>query len=124
MFRKLSLFALVFGLTLVAAPSFADAPACYSYDCTGQTCTFEATCSTASHIWRVWYDFGDGNSSGLTSPNTSIDHTYLTRAQGGPAYPPVTLTIITFGGPILTVTCEMPVNQAFGPPLLPYGTCE
>lgn len=124
MIRKLPFLALLIGLALISAPTFADAPACYSYDCDDQTCTFEASCTTTSQIWRVWYDFGDGGKSGFVGPTTNVDHTYLTRAQGGPAYPAVKLTVIPFSGPILTVTCDMPVNQVFGPPMLPFGTCE
>ena len=110
---------------LLSAPAFADAPACYTYDCsTGLTCTFNASCTTTSPIWRVWYDFGDGGTSGHVAPTTTVSHTYLDYDDGGPAFPLVKLTVIPFSGPILTVTCNMPINQVFGPPMTPTGTCE
>lgn len=122
--RTLTLLALLASLALVTTPAFADAPACYTYDCEGQTCTFEATCTTTSPVWRVWYAFGDGGTSGHVGPSSTVSHTYLERLEGGPAYPQVTLTVIPWSGPILTVTCDMPINQTFGPPLSSSGTCQ
>lgn len=124
MTRTLSVLALFAALALLTAPAFADAPACYEFDCVNQTCEFVATCTTTSPVWRVWYDFGDGGTSGHVSPGTTVSHTYATYGNGGPAYPSVKLTVIPWSGPILTVTCDMPVNQTFGPPMLPYGMCE
>ena len=123
MLPKLSKFLLV-SLALIATPTFADAPACFTYDCPDQTCTFEASCTTTSPVWRVWYDFGDGGTSSYAGLGTEVSHTYLEHSEGGPFYPVVKLTVIPWSGPILTVSCEMPVNQAFGPPLQSFGTCE
>jgi hypothetical protein len=124
MMKKVALLSLAV-LALSTVPLFAAAPACYTFDCTaGQTCTFNASCSTATPIWRVWYDFGDGTTSGHVSNTATVSHTYATRAQGGPPFPSVKLTVIPWVGPIISVTCQMPVNWPFGPPPLPTGTCQ
>lgn len=87
-----------------------------------RTCTFDASGSDPSpFIWRFWYEFGDGTTSGHGGPIRS--HAY---PAGATTYD-VTLHVIRWGTPSaqeVTCTIDPPWDWPFGPPaIFTTGTC-
>jgi hypothetical protein len=103
--KKMFLMSVVFAGMLSLASAPAHAGACFDWFCdqsTG-TCTFDASCSTASpSIYKYNFDFGDGTTTGLTGTAT-WSHTFTSGYDSN-----VSLTIIFFSGSgSATVTCPI-----------------
>lgn len=101
-----------------AAPSQAT-DACYTWDCdeATRTCTFDASCSTWTGLWRYRWDFGDGSGLVLTG-NPSIQHTFSGN------YSTVELMVIPYSTDPDAVSCEVIVKNNVSPPLPTSGTCD
>jgi len=114
-------------LVLLAVVLFWTAPAqasnedaCFTFDCSGSVCDFDASCSSASpYIWKYSFDFGDGTGTGLTG---TAAHTH----EYDPiCYPYVELSVYTFDGSD-TVGCYVHTGYPGcpGPAQPQSGTCD
>ncbi len=119
--RKLR-FLCVTILTIFATAGMAQADevACFDWSCDSDTlvCTFDATCSTPdSGLVSYRWNWGDSTSTNNTQ-EIPLTHAY------NQAYATVKLTILMFGAPGESVTCDITIRNVIGPAQPTSGRCS